>query len=53
VFHDRTVQNHNSCNSELPQHLVSNNSTNCGAFIRARFQEAGFPSARYEVQIHK
>jgi hypothetical protein len=52
LFYDGPVQNHQFRNFELKADVMTKPGANSGIFIRTDFQETGWPSKGYEVQVN-
>lgn len=53
LFYDGPVQNHNFKNFELKARVMTTQGSNSGIFIHTAYQETGWPSKGYEVQVNQ
>jgi hypothetical protein len=53
LFYDGDVLNHNFKNFELKVTLMTTPGSNSGIFIHTAYQERGWPSKGYEVQVNQ
>jgi hypothetical protein len=52
VFYNGPVMNHDFKNFELKLKVMTTPGSNSGIFIHTRFQESGWPSKGYEIQVN-
>jgi hypothetical protein len=52
LFYEGPVMNHNFKNFELKVKLMTTPGSNSGIFIHTQYQETGWPSKGYEVQVN-
>lgn len=52
LFYDGSVMNHEFKNFELKVQVMTTKGSNSGIFIHTAFQETGWPSKGYEVQVN-
>jgi hypothetical protein len=52
LFYDGPVQDHNFKNFHLKAQVLTKPNANSGLYFHTRFQEEGWPSAGYEVQVN-
>lgn len=52
LFYDGTVNNHNFKNFEYKATLMTKPGANSGMYIHTQFQEDGWPSKGYEIQVN-
>ena len=52
LFYEGPVQNHNFKNFELKVTLMTTPGSNSGIFIHTQYQQTGWPSKGYEVQVN-
>jgi hypothetical protein len=52
LFYEGPVQNHNFRNFELQVQVMTTPGSNSGIFFHTRYQEKGWPSKGYEVQVN-
>lgn len=52
LFYDGDVMNHNFKNFEFKTQVMTTPGSNSGIFIHTAFQEEGWPSKGYEVQVN-
>jgi hypothetical protein len=52
LFYDGPVSNHEFKDFELKADVMTKPGANSGIFVRTTFQETGFPSKGYEVQVN-
>lgn len=52
LFYDGPVMNHNFKNFELKMQVMTTKGSNSGIFIHTQYQETGWPSKGYEVQVN-
>ena len=52
LFYDGPVMNHDFRNFELEVEAMTTPGSNSGIFIRTAYQETGWPSVGYEVQVN-
>lgn len=53
LFYDGDVKNHDFKNFELKVTLMTTPGSNSGIFIHTAYQESGWPSKGYEVQVNQ
>jgi hypothetical protein len=53
LFYDGPVQNHNFKNFEFKVQVMTTQGSNSGLFIHTTYQETGWPSKGYEVQVNQ
>ncbi len=52
LFYEGPVQNHNFKNFHFKADVLTKPNANSGIYIHTRFQESGWPSAGYEIQVN-
>ena len=52
LFYDGPVQNHNFKNFEFKAQVMTTPGSNSGMFIHTAYQEEGWPSKGYEIQVN-
>ena len=52
LFYDGTVMNHNFKNFEFKAEVMTTPGSNSGIFIHTVYQEEGWPSKGYEIQVN-
>lgn len=52
LFYDGKVQNHNFKNFHFKADVMTTPGSNSGIYIHTKFQESGWPSHGYEVQVN-
>lgn len=52
LFYDGPVQNHNFKNFEFKATVMTTPGSNSGMFIHTEYQETGWPSKGYEIQVN-
>lgn len=52
LFYDGPVQNHDFKNFELKVRVMTTKGSNSGIFIHTAYQETGWPSKGYEIQVN-
>jgi hypothetical protein len=52
LFYDGEVANHNFKNFEFKAQVMTTQGSNSGMYIHTRYQESGWPSIGYEVQVN-
>ena len=53
LFYDGAVSNHNFKNFEFKVSVMTTPGSNSGLFIHTAFQETGWPSKGYEIQVNQ
>lgn len=53
LFYDGTVNNHNFKNFEFKATVMTTPGSNSGIFIHTKYQEEGWPSQGYEIQVNQ
>lgn len=53
LFYDGPVQNHNFKNFEFKAQVMTTPGSNSGIFIHTAYQENGWPSKGYEIQVNQ
>jgi hypothetical protein len=52
LFYDGPVQNHDFKNFELKAEILTKPGANSGVYFHTQFQESGWPSKGYEIQVN-
>jgi hypothetical protein len=53
LFYEGPLQNHNFKNFEFKAQVMTTPGSNSGIFIHTAYQEAGWPSKGYEIQVNQ